>query len=166
MATQKPAKVPKNYRKNKKFKLYKAYKVDDSNDVLDVKVDGDIYYIDSVHAVERLINDLNIESSAEITGETITIITLSIPTEAIDFDEEVFLNADGFSITLASRDYPDLVIKCDDYVVKELVYSIDPSTTIRKIEALRIEEGKSTEVLESSDETETDDDDEDSDYDE
>lgn len=135
--TIKPQEIPKEYRKNKKFNLFKAYKLEDG-DEMNVAVDGDIYYLNSVDACERLINDLQIESTEEFIGETISILTVSLNTEDVDFDV-VLMNADGKSVSIAIKEY-EYTMKCKDFKVKKFSYDIDPQTDMRNIVELSIDD--------------------------
>ena len=128
--------IPKEYKKGKKVKFFKAYLLN-MNEKMDLHVDGDIYFLTEHNAVQHLINELKITNSDEIIGKTVTILKVSISTEEIN-SEERYMNADGISITLRLKEFDNYDFKVTDYQVKTAEFSIDPNTELRILSILEL----------------------------
>lgn len=128
--------IPKEYKKGKKVKFYKAYLLN-MNEKMDLHIDGDIYFLTEHNAVQYLINELKLNSSEEIIGKIITILRVSIPTDELNSNEH-YMNADGLSLTLALKEFDSHDFKVTDYEIKTLEFNIDPKTELRLLSILEL----------------------------
>lgn len=130
--------IPKEYRKNKKIRFYKAYLLN-MNDQMDLHVDGDLFCLTEFNAVQRLINDLKINNEEEFKGKVITILKVSIPTELVDIDKYL-MNMDGISITFPIKEFnEDYDLKVIDYEIKSIEFKIDPKSELRILSILEMD---------------------------
>ncbi len=130
--------IPKEYRKNKKIRFYKAYFLN-MNDQMDLHIDGDIFCLTEFNAVQRLINELKIDNENDLEGKTISILKISIPTEIIDI-EKYLMNLDGISITFPVKDFNgEYDLKVIDYEIKSIEFKIDPKSELRILSILEMD---------------------------
>ena len=134
--------IPKEYLKNKRLKLIRAF-VPEDNETIDIHKDGDYFFLEVNDAIESLINQKNLfdvnedGNLAGLESSKGIIVLVIIKIDSDEIDKDTPLNMDGKSVSIRLKDHGfdaktqdikitkikmDIVIETGWRVISELEY--------------------------------------------
>ena len=135
--------IPKEYLKNKRLKLIRAFLPVD-NEPLDLHTDGDYFFLRVEDALESLINknhlyDINEEGTlAGLEANKGVIVLVIIKIDSDEIDKETPLNMDGKSVNIRLKDH-GFDSKTQDIKITKIKLDVNMETGWRTIAEMEYE---------------------------
>jgi len=130
--------VPKEYKKKKIIKMYKAYILKDGQ-TMNISTDLDLLSFTHEAAVCFAISLLDVGDISLLKGKTINFAVFDLPIEVLDMkvvDEGEVYNQDlTISITLKDKTFS---IDVEDMLIEDIKIEVDTNTEIKKVKSVKL----------------------------